>query len=90
MFVASKDWVTAVTYVEIAASTYGTVFLSIALAAGVVFIFCGPLMMLLATITVLMINLTVMGVMYLLGWCVTSLFNQADATSAMGLDFMEL
>jgi hypothetical protein len=69
MFVASKDWVTAVTYVQIANSTYGTVFLSIGLASAVVFVFCGPLMMVFAAITLLMINVTVMGVLYTWGWC---------------------
>lgn len=66
---ASPDWVNALTYTKISDSVYGTVFLSIGLAAAVVFVFCGPLMMLLAAVTVLMINLTVMGVLYLWEWC---------------------
>jgi hypothetical protein len=72
MFASSPDWVTAVTYTKISESVFGTVFLSIGLAAAVVFVFCGPLMMLFAAITVLMINLTVMGVLYLWEWCVAS------------------
>jgi hypothetical protein len=74
MFVAAKDWVTAVTYVRIASSTYDTVLLSIALAAGVVFVFCGPLMMVLSAITLLLINTTVMGVIFVLDWCDFSQF----------------
>lgn len=69
-FASSPDWVTALTYKKISDSVYATVFLSIGLAAAVVFVFCGPLMMLLAAITVLMINLTVMGVLYVWEWCV--------------------
>jgi hypothetical protein len=72
MFASSPDWVTAVTYTKISESVFGTVAMSIGLASAVVFVFCGPLMMLFAAVTVLMMNLTVMGVLYLWDWCAIS------------------
>lgn len=66
LFVSSPEWITAVTYTEISNSVYTTVFLSIALAGVVVFIFAGkPILTVFATLTVLFINLTVMGILYL-------------------------
>ena len=72
MFASSPDWVTAVTYNEISSSAFSTVFLSIGLACAVVFVFCGPRMTLFAAVTVLMINLTVMAVLWMFDWCATS------------------
>lgn len=69
MMAASTDWVLAVTYNEISSSAFKTVFLSIGLACAVVFVFCGPRMTLFAAITVLMINVTVMGVLWAFDWC---------------------
>ena len=84
MFATSKSWVTAVTYVEISESVYGTVFLSIGLAAAVVFVFSGFRMMIFAAITVLMINVTVMGVLYTWGWTLGAVEGMS-ITSLVGL-----
>eukprot|EP00892_Ulva_mutabilis_P004434 jgi/Ulvmu1/2362/UM013_0210.1 len=84
MFASSKSWVTAVTYVEISESVYGTVFLSIGLAAAVVFVFTGFRMMVFAAITVLMINVTVMGVLYTWGWTLGAVEGMS-ITSLVGL-----
>lgn len=84
MFPSSKSWVTAVTYVEISESVYGTVFLSIGLAAVVVFVFTGFRMMVFAAITVLMINVTVMGVLYTWGWTLGAVEGMS-ITSLVGL-----
>ena len=85
MFVASEDWVTAVTYVKISQSVYGTVFLSIGLATAVVFVFTGrPLLTLLATGTVLMTNLSLLGLMYTWGWTLGAIEGMA-ITSLVGL-----
>jgi protein dispatched 1 len=85
MFVAAKDWVTAVTYTQIAESVYSTVFLSIVLSGIVVFVFCGrPVVTLLAVVTLLMINLTVMGVLYTWGWYLGAIEGMS-ITSLVGL-----
>lgn len=85
MFVASEDWVTAVTYVKISSSVYSTVFLSIGLSAAVVFVFTGrPLLTLLATGTLLMTSLAVLGLMYTWGWALGAIEGMA-ITSLVGL-----
>lgn len=84
MFASSKSWVTAVTYVEISESVYGTVFLSIGLAATVVFVFSGLRMMLFVWVTILMINVTVMGVLYTWGWNIGAVEGMS-ITSLVGL-----
>lgn len=77
MVAASTDWVLAVTYDEISSSAFSTVFLSIGLAVAVVFVFCGPRMTIFAAITVLMINVTVMGVLWTFDWCAHATFHSA-------------
>jgi predicted RND superfamily exporter protein len=85
MFVASEDWVTAVTHVKIETSVYLTVFLSIGLAGIIVFVFCGrPVLTLLATLTVLFTNLSVMGLLYTWGWKIGAIEGMS-ITSLVGL-----
>ena len=85
LFVASNDWVTAVTFTEIADSIFATVFLSIGLAGIVVFIFTGrPILSLLALVTVLMINVTVMGILRTWDWTLGAIEGMS-ITSLVGL-----
>lgn len=79
MVAASPDWVLAVTYDQISSSAFSTVFLSIGLAVAVVFVFCGPRMTIFAAITVLMINVTVMGVLWTFDWCAHATFRSATS-----------
>ena len=85
MFVASPDWVTAVTHTEISSSIRATVLLSVALAAVVVFVFAGrPVLTLIATLTVIMTNVSVMGLMYVWGWTLGAIEGMS-ITSLVGL-----
>jgi predicted RND superfamily exporter protein len=83
--VASADWVTATTHTKISQSIYATVLLSVVLSAIVVFVFCGrPLLTLIATVTVIMTNLSVMGIMYVWGWKLGAIEGMS-ITSLVGL-----
>lgn len=85
MFAASLDWVTSVTYTKISESVLGTVFLSIALAGIVVFVFSGrPLLSLIATVTVLLMSITVMGMLFLMDWNLGAIEGMS-ITSLVGL-----
>ena len=60
VFIASQDFVSAITFKKISDGTFGTVFLSIGLAGIVVFVFTGrPGLTLMSTACVLAINLVV-------------------------------
>jgi predicted RND superfamily exporter protein len=85
LIVASSDWVAAITHTKISNSVYGTVLLSVFLAAVVVFVFCGrPLLTILATLTVVMANVAVMGLMYVWGWHLGAIEGMS-ITSLVGL-----
>lgn len=85
LFISSPDWVTAVTHTKISSSIHATVLLSVCLAAIVVFVFCGrPLLTLIATLTVVMTNLSVMGLMYVWGWHLGAIEGMS-ITSLVGL-----
>ena len=85
LVVASNDWVTAVTFTEISGSVLSTVFLSIGLAGVTVFVFTGrPLLSFLTLITVLCINVTVMGILYLWDWTLGAIEGMS-ITSLVGL-----
>lgn len=85
VFVASADWVAAVTHTKISKSIHATVLLSVCLAAVVVFVFCGkPLLTLIATLTVVMTNMSVLGLMYVWGWHLGAIEGMS-ITSLVGL-----
>jgi Patched family len=85
VIVASPDWVSAITHVKISSTIHATVLLSLLLSAIVVFVFCGrPVLTLLATLTVVMTNLAVMGLMYVWGWNLGAIEGMS-ITSLVGL-----
>jgi predicted RND superfamily exporter protein len=85
MLVSSGNWVTAVTYQQISGSVYSTVLLSIILAGIVVFIFTArPMLTLLATIIVVLIFATVMGILWWKGWHLGAIEGMS-ITSLVGL-----